>query len=211
VFWRILSRGARGTPIGTIADAYPIQQPSELAWVKVSLRTLELLEQPQIGTSSSIDPTGHAIARQSWVYGQYEWYRRQGVRHSEWAEWTEAHSTLLLALSVFLVAPFLSYVLLFTHEEEWLIRALTLLLGLLPGIAAALAGYAERLAFKAQARQYDRMRMLFERACSLLPQDINETTKPLVAGLYRELGIEAMKENAEWVAIYRQRPLRPLQ
>src|SRR5262249_14937270 len=97
------------------------------------------------------------------------------------------------------------------HEEEWLIRALSLLLGLLPGIAAALAGYAERLAFKAQARQYDRMRMLFERAYSLLPQDINETTIPLVGGLYRELGIEAMKENAEWLPFFRQGSLRPVQ
>ena len=211
VFWRILSRGARDTPVAAIADAYPIQQPSELAWVKAGLRTLELLEPPQIGASSSIDQTGHAIARQSWVYGQCEWYRRQGVRHSERAEWTEAHSTLLLVLSIFLVAPLLSYVLLSAHEDEWLIRALSLLLGLLPGIAAALAGYAERLAFKAQARQYDRMRMLFERAYGLLPQDINETTMPLVGSLYRELGIEAMKENAELVAIYRQRPLRPVQ
>ena len=34
---------------------------------------------------------------------------------------------------------------------------------------------------------------------------------PLAHALYRELGMEAMKENAEWVAIYRQRPIRPLQ
>jgi hypothetical protein len=31
------------------------------------------------------------------------------------------------------------------------------------------------------------------------------------AALYRELGMEAMKENAEWVAIYRQRPIQPPQ
>jgi hypothetical protein len=32
----------------------------------------------------------------------------------------------------------------------------------------------------------------------------------LAHGLYRELGMEAMKEQAEWVAIYRQRPIEPL-
>jgi hypothetical protein len=33
----------------------------------------------------------------------------------------------------------------------------------------------------------------------------------LVRSLYRELGVEAMTENAEWVAIYRQRPIQPVQ
>ena len=30
-----------------------------------------------------------------------------------------------------------------------------------------------------------------------------------IQALYGELGAEAMKETAEWVAIYRQRPIRP--
>jgi hypothetical protein len=82
--------------------------------------------------------------------------------------------------------------------------------GLLPGSAAALTAYSERLALKAQARQYDRMRILFERACELLPERIDATTAGLVRAVYRELGIEAMRENAEWVAVYRQRPIEPL-
>ena len=32
---------------------------------------------------------------------------------------------------------------------------------------------------------------------------------PLVRSLYAELGAEALKEQAEWVAIYRQRPVEP--
>jgi hypothetical protein len=55
------------------------------------------------------------------------------------------------------------------------------------------------------------MRMLFEQAYQLLPEEIDSTTAPLVRSIYRELGIEAMKENAEWVAVYRQRPIQPLQ
>ncbi len=85
------------------------------------------------------------------------------------------------------------------------------MIGLLPGVAAAFSGYAERLALKAQARQYDRMRMLFERAYELLPEKIEVGHAALAHMLYHELGVEAMKENAEWVAIYRQRPIQPLQ
>jgi hypothetical protein len=73
-----------------------------------------------------------------------------------------------------------------------------------------LTGYAERLALKAQARQYDRMRALFERAYELLPAEIDDHATEPAHRLYQELGMEAMKENAEWVAIYRQRPIEPL-
>jgi hypothetical protein len=230
VFWKILGIGSRYAdattstgddpgadvdPVGAIANAYPIQQPSELAWVKVCLRTLERLDKPQISPVQRIDPTGHSIASRFWVHGQFDYYKRQGLRHNERAESNETHSTALLVLSPFILVPVLLYLLVFKAEYHWfgidVEKAVIILIGLLPGIAAALTGYAERLAFKAQARQYDRMRMLFERAGNLLPQTINEETAPLARALYHELGIEAMKENAEWVTIYRQRPIRPLQ
>ena len=51
--------------------------------------------------------------------------------------------------------------------------------------------------------QYDRMRMLFKRAYSLLPELADGSTECDIRSLYRELGAEAMKENADWVAIYR--------
>jgi hypothetical protein len=197
-------------PVGAIANAYPIQQPSELAWVKMCLRTLERLDQPDGRPSHRIDPAGHAIAKRCWVHGQFEFYRRQGARHNERAESNEAHSSVLLLLSPFLFVPILLYLLIFRAEHHWLPQAIVLFLGILPGIAAVLTGYSERLAFNAQARQYDRMRMLFERACHLLPQEADEETMPLAYALYHELGVEAMRENAEWVAIYRQRPIRPL-
>jgi hypothetical protein len=54
------------------------------------------------------------------------------------------------------------------------------------------------------------MRVLFERAYELLPERIDAETAPLVRAVYRELGTEAMRENAEWVAVYRQRPIEPL-
>jgi hypothetical protein len=52
---------------------------------------------------------------------------------------------------------------------------------------------------------------LFRRAYELLPETIDRNSAHLVQSLYRALGTEAMKENADWVAIYRQRPIRPVQ
>jgi hypothetical protein len=169
------------------------------------------MDKPQGGLGEPIDPIGHAIARQFWVFGQSAWYRRQGSRHEQFVKWNELRSTTLLVISLFVCVPILFYLLLTGTPYHWLPQGIILLVGLLPGVAAALTGYSERLAFKAQARQYDRMRMLFERAYELLPPDVDEEMRPLAYAVYHELGVEAMNENAEWVAIYRQRPIRPPQ
>ncbi|HZN30543.1 MAG TPA: hypothetical protein VFB88_14390, partial [Xanthobacteraceae bacterium] len=157
------------------------------------------------------DPVGHAIARRYWVHGQFAYFKRQGYRHNSLAESNQAAADVFLLLSPFVFVPLL----LFDVVHEWrgfdVKHAVVIVVGLLPGAAAAWAGYAERLALKAQARQYDRMRMLFERACDLLPEKIDGETASLTRALYHELGVEAMRENAEWVAIYRQRPIQPLQ
>jgi hypothetical protein len=122
---------------------------------------------------------------------------------------------MLVVLSAFVLVPILIWMALarIEHYSHWFgieIDIPLIVVGLLPGVAAVLTGYSERLAFKAQARQYDRMRMLFERAYHLLPSEIDDDATALAHALYQELGMEAMKEHAEWVAIYRQRPIEPM-
>ena len=43
----------------------------------------------------------------------------------------------------------------------------------------------------------------------LFPATIDDATTPTIRSIYAELGAEALKEQAEWVAIYRQRPIEP--
>jgi hypothetical protein len=186
--------------------------------VKICLRTLERLDKPEGDLSRRIDPVGHTIARRFWVHGQFAYFRRQGYRHNGFAERMQAWSDILVLLSAFVLVPILIYMRLAGIDHHWhvadieigLQHILLIVVGLLPGVAAVLTGYSERLALKAQARQYDRMRALFERAYDLLPPEIDDHTTALAHALYQELGMEAMKENAEWVAIYRQRPIEPM-
>jgi hypothetical protein len=148
------------------------------------------------------------------VFGQYIFFRRRGFQHNGWAEFLETWSSIFLMTTAFVLAPFF-----FLEVPEpgrpvllgldWHTIVL-LAIGLVPGLAAALTGYSERLALNAQARQYDRMRELFWRAYELLPDEVDGSTAAPVRAVYRELGIEAMRENAEWVAVYRQRPIQPL-
>jgi hypothetical protein len=232
VYWRLVGIGLRPSDIksdasgegfevdahtiGVLADAYPIKQPSELAWVKICLRTLELLDRAEgVADERKLDPVCHRIARRCWVHGQYAFFRRRGFRHNRLAEFLGSWSSIFLIVTAFLLVPLLVAAL-GENGRNIVILGLNLhtvvlvVIGLLPGSAAALGGYAERLALNAQARQYDRMRELFERACALLPEHIDAGSAALVRSVYRELGIESMRENAEWVAVYRQRPIEPL-
>jgi hypothetical protein len=195
----------------SVAKAYPIRQPRELDWVKTCLRTLELLDSEELPgkLGHNFETDGHVWARAFWVHGQLAFFSRRGPAHEEEASkllgWFFALVIISALLAVWL--GFADFGLHWNHLE-WRHRILIFLIGLLPGLAAVLAGYSERLALEAQARQYDRMRALFARA-----HDILQSYPPVafrhIQALYGELGAEAMKETAEWVAIYRQRPIRP--
>jgi hypothetical protein len=198
--------------LGAVADAYPMQQPNEMAWVKLSLRMLELVEAGETPSpGSELDPAAHAIARHYWVYGQYTFYGRGERRHTRFAERLENTAIIFVVLSPFVIVPL---IIAFTHapgggHSSVLRETLLFISGLLPGLATVVNGYSEKLALKAQARQYDRMRALFGRAFALLPDTITSDTAALAQATYVELGREALEEHAEWVAIYRQRPIEP--
>jgi hypothetical protein len=206
-----------------ISNAYPIRQPSELDWVKTCLRTLELLDSGKslAELKHPIDTKGENWARTFWVRRQLAFFRDRSPKHDRHAEKLENRSLFLVIVSlVFAVALGVFdwtvldrrahgeiYGIPWGHEH-CVHRIVILLIGLFPGLAAVWTGYSERLALKAQARQYDRMRVVFERANDLL-QTPERADFARIQVLYAELGAEAMAEHAEWVAIYRQRPIRP--
>jgi hypothetical protein len=197
---------------GSMADAYPIKQPGELAWVKIGLRVLDLIElRDRSSERGRLDAAGHAVVRNSWVRGQYAYFRTRGYRLKRHADAITAYGLLLAASAPFVIVPI---ILALTspaplNAESALRTILLIASGLLPGIGSIMNEYSERLALAARARQYDRMRMLFERACELLPERLEQANAALTRAVYLELGQEAMRESAEWVSIYRQRPIQP--
>jgi hypothetical protein len=224
VYWKILgidgdepSRAILASKISVTTDTpvnyYPIKQPSELAWIKICLRTIDLCYHKEAETGGAgMDSESHRIARRFWVYGQLIYFQRQGNEYNRRAEFLESWTKVIFFTTPFFLIPFILSALgqsefMGVKPHEVFLAAL----GLLPGVAAVLSSYAERLGLTAQARQYDRMRMLFKRAYDLLPETLDAPTARLARSLYRELGIEALKESADWVAIYRQRPIAPVQ
>ncbi len=198
----------------SVADSYPIKQPSELAWVKIVLRTLDMLhfvEAPPRVTASLV---GQEAVRELWVHGQKNYFERTSKQNHRTAEMRETQSLTALAFSP-VVGVILAYLMWCWHVGHGVQHFMIVVMGTLAGLAAVLAGYTEKLAHHAHARQYDRMHMLFAHALALIDTSLDTASArptaavPEIEALYLELGREAMKENAEWVAIYRQRPIRP--
>jgi hypothetical protein len=224
IFWKLAGvdhGGGANAPSVSVADDYPIKQPSELAWVKTCLRSLELLDIVE-GAEVHRPAAAWSWVRDLWVGGQLAYFKKKARDYDTLADIHEAGSLILLGLSLVIalvLIPFICGIWAdakhFGHEA-WRRDVLIFTIGVLPGLAAAFIGYSEKLAYKAQSRQYDRMQGVFSQA---LPQlsAMPPAGGPNAAGggglprqLLRELGIEAMSEHAEWVAIYRQRPIHPL-
>ena len=190
-----------------VANAYPIE--GETAWVTVCLRTLEGLDKPQGTFPHALDPIGHAIARRFWVRGQSVRYRRQALRQVQRADRHAAGAAALIVLSLFVLAPQELYLLLAGDRYGWLARAIVVLIGLMPAMAVALTIYCEQSAFRAHARQCQRLRVLFERALDLLPVELDDVTRRRARSVYHQLGRAAMRESAQWAATGARGPALP--
>jgi hypothetical protein len=258
VFWKLVGIGAEPGPAAlapprprTVAEAYPIAQPNELAWVKASLRGLDLADRlgpPARAPQVALDAYGWA--REYWVGGQREVYRALAVRYRGIAEQRLRWSMLFLIASAALAAAFsatdfydemtgrpstimawaergatfiVDHVSLLPASITAFVNkfagqtypVLVFVIGLLPGLAAVIVGYATQMAFKAQSRHCAQMAWLFERALEMLPEPHHVGRKSIMAGVlepelaahcqevFGELGAGAMRLDADWVAIHR--------
>lgn len=203
IFWKLAG-------IESAADAYPIKMPRELAWVKTCLLTQELHDAVSSTARPSLSWASYDWIRRIWIKGQVGYFRKKQLLHLDDAELRIGLSKKILVAASGLVAILLVLVLEFTNVMSRGTEGHDLFLfaiGVMPGVAAVLVGHAEKLAFDAMARQYDRMAEVFGRALEILPRTLLEADPDLVCATLRELGTEAMRENAEWVSIYRQRPI----
>jgi hypothetical protein len=191
-------------PLDGVAEAYPIRQSNDLAWVKISLTSIEATDLP--ADRPKISEAAHEIARECWVHGQYNYFDGQSVRLDRLAKSLQNWALLLIVTGA--CASLLLWSLQYWSTASSI--ELFLISSVLPGLAVILASYSDRLGLSAQARQYDRMRGLFRRAYELLPARVTEANRQRVHALYIELGAEAMKENADWVSMYRERPIQAL-
>lgn len=73
--------------------------------------------------------------------------------------------------------------------------------------AGTLYGYADKRAFSAHVKQYERMRIIYTNAYVRLRNLLAADNRSAVKILLEELGKEALLENGDWILIHRERPI----
>jgi hypothetical protein len=210
--YRALAEGLRvqiawnavGTHTEYVDPFYMRMQQSELQWIRMALRAAALVasaEQPARDERIAVD----------WVRQQWRYYHRAALRdeHSARAyrrigKALQYAGVATMAVAAMLLLPAfraLPSTMLFSTQH--LATSLTALVG----AAAALFGsYADKRGYSANAKRYDRMFGVFDRALRRLhwARSNAADTVPIL----HDVGREALAEQAEWLLARRERPLR---
>jgi hypothetical protein len=199
IFWHIA--GLREP----VAKHYLRKQRSELDWIRDAINTWNI---PMESTHGKAD---FPVVMEHWVDDQRRYFRKNAERNQEkvdvydrWVRslftWTGALTALLVVLRGVHAAG------LFSEDAVNVIQSiLMVLVVILPGTAATLDGYAEKLAFAEQAKQYQRMRDLFEVAALRFAESLQEGSEDKARLVIQDLGEEALAENGDWVMIHREK------
>jgi hypothetical protein len=203
VFWKLA--GIEGA-----ADAWPVRMPGELAWAKTCLLRQELADMtaPAPAARVSLNETSYDWIRRIWITGQLRSFERTRSKNLRAAGWRERGAMAILVAVAALAAVLAVLVGRDATEPGQPTRELLLFaIGLLPAVAAVLAGYAGKLAFNATARRHDRMAEMFARALAVLPPTLDEANPDPARNTLRELGVEVLRETASWLSMRRRRPI----
>jgi hypothetical protein len=186
---------------------YMRMQQSELQWIRMALRSAAFVE--SLAPHVRDDRIALDWVRQQWRYyhraaGRDQRSARQYRRIGKVSQYVGLGAVFVVAF--LLLPPFRSLPTDMTlSTKHWAASFAALV-----GAAAALFGsYADKRGYSANAKRYDRMFGVFDRALHQLHRLAGGGPGGQV-NVVREVGREALVEQAEWLLARRDRPLRVL-
>ena len=205
------------------ADNYLRKQDGELGWIRFALQG------PAIWASSlalEIGEPNRGAVMDGWIRGQADYFvgtdgvGGKALQNREAAERNDAWTFRLYILGlifacVVLVVEFLhnnshgaggcffKFIEMLHNIESYLDVAAVFF----PAVAAVFAISTDLRAYEAHSHNYRQMGNLFRRAMSVLA--LPDTDAAKFQDIIRELGREALAENAEWLMDHRDRRIKP--
>jgi hypothetical protein len=200
----------------SVADVYLRLQRSELDWVRKAIRAVNHLDAGRPWVDVSVDGVSSVRA---WIQNQRDFFNNTAHRDDLRCKRYEWATTMFFAIAVALTvsigaaaawhlthasggATFLTW--LEDHRE---------LIALATIFAAVAHEYPRRRAFHAQARRYNTMFRLYDRAlqrCDDVRSAPPDVQLCRVREIAREIGGEALAENGDWVLMHRELPIEML-
>jgi hypothetical protein len=189
-----------------VSDHYLTKHSGELAWIRQAIRIGNIANGCVNGRSKLTDTSRAKQLLDKWVRDQRDYYQRVWRRNER-----KVHRQELMTNGCFGLAVLIAVGMIFGHHALTELPLAHSLLGYAISIsfalAAAASGYAEKMVFGEQAKQYNRMAHQFDEAAEALDEALGANDLLRAEALLREIGKEALSENSDWVMLHRARPL----
>ena len=193
-----------------VPDSYLRKQRDELGWIR------DALQGPALWAACvalAVDRPARALVEAGWLEDQKRFFVGNGGGGKA-AENKRRFTRYQNALFIFVASGVLAglvvfFLQVFQLKNPELINGLITLVGFLPAVGAYCSIYAERLAFEQQAQAYAGMGRVFTRALTEARQiEPGAECDDAFRSLMKEVGREALDENAEWLKEHRKRPIQ---
>jgi len=208
-FWKILNMP------DSAAEFYLRAQRDELEWIRQAVQTTELGEDAVRKPENML--TRIRFVRDAWIQDQLDYFGGKGGKEGKaefnrkadehWQKWGGVSFSLGIALT-FLTALFHGFFAdLSNPDHDWLMHCL--IFGFCVSFSASglIKVYREIKAFAEHAKLYDRMHLALQLTLPRLDAAILDGNVALALALIRELGVEALSENGNWLLMHRERPV----
>lgn len=211
---RIQIAWALGGVDDDVTDHYLHTLRGEFQWVRGAIRAAVLEARSEGGGRAlDADPDLEVVQRR-WIDDQRGYYRGSVAKKTAQARKYGIVVAVLVWISFLAslgLGPARIYFgdrLLFgVLEELTLVGSMEVFTAFALAIAAAVAAYGQSLLLSEVARQHDRMYLVFRRAATRVETLLEQGQEEAARSVLRELGREALAENAAWVLAHRDRPM----
>jgi len=197
------------------ADHYLRKHRGEIEWSRQALQNLQVLV--DVNGARCLESSFHeraTLVQERWIRSQSKWLTHKVATQGQRLARAEAWAHFLIGTGIVTAAILGITLLLRPGFRELAIPGTEILAmdTLHAGLElAAIAGlfwlhYLERLFSSEQVKQYQRMKELFARADRHLGLCLARDQDLAAENILRELGKEALGENADWLMLHRERP-----
>lgn len=211
-FWRYLELAGKERTLhnkpgdhvlpSSVSDCYLRKQNNVLEWIRDAIR---IVSTPDFNNKCRDNMNDCLrVLQEYWIMDQAKYYAKSASRDDLKAKQFD-NLVLPLILAGGITSLFLTGLFPFVAEHGMLKNILILCVGYLPAIGGLLKTYVFTMGYEEQARQYERMANDFSNVLNRLgtlsdPEEFKS--------IIHELGKEALRENGDWVALHRDRPLK---
>lgn len=215
-FWKIAGLN------NDVTEHYHRKYKAEMAWMLQAIKNISMKANMEIRNNPVMDKAiCLGMVKEHWIDGQKGYFDRSTSERLEIAD-AQGRFTLrffimamLLVFGIFAVKgvilgqqwSFENYLNMEDVKDWQIYPILLVLIDTFIAMGAARAMYVEKKGFTEEAKQFQRMKDLFDRGSSVMTDCINRGDLKGAEELVTELGKEALTENGDWLLLRRSKPM----